>query len=354
MKSLRVAVAMSGGVDSSVAAALLTEQGHDVFGLMMRLWSADPEGFNRCCSPQDVIHARHVADILGIGFHVLDCKEAFKNNVVDAFIDGYAKGFTPNPCLECNRSIRWGFLIDQALQMGASHMATGHYAQIIRRSGRFRLMRAKDLLKDQSYVLHMLDQIDLSRTLFPLGNHTKEEVRALARNLHLPVADRPDSQDLCFVTDEDYRSFLRNQQIELPPPGQIVDHQGSVLGRHEGLASFTIGQRKGIRISSPEPLYVLAKDLTRNRLVVGSRRELERSEFNIHRLSWIRGKAPSPRKKLLVRVRYQAEEVPAHVHPLTSSSSRVILDSPLTDVTPGQAAVFYHEDECLGGGIIQS
>ena len=354
MKPQRIAVAMSGGVDSSVAAALLVDQGYDVFGLMMRLWSADPDGANRCCSPQDVANARQVAERLSIMFHELDCQDSFKRVVVDAFIDGYAKGITPNPCIECNRSIRWGLLLDHARQMGATHMATGHYAQIVRRSGRYRLLRATDRSKDQSYVLHMLDQTALSQTLFPLGVHTKEEVRAMARHFDLPVADRPDSQDLCFVTDDDYRSFLRSQQVVLPPPGPIVDLRGKVLGRHEGLAEFTIGQRKGLRIASSKPLYVLVKDLPRNRLIVGSRQDLERSEFTVHRLSWVIGRAPSLRKKLLVRVRYHAEETPARVLPLTQTSARVILEAPLTDITPGQAAVFYLDEECLGGGIIQS
>jgi tRNA-specific 2-thiouridylase len=354
MKPRRIAVAMSGGVDSSVAAALLQDKGHDVFGLMMRLWSADPDGANRCCSPQDVSNAHDVADRLSIPFHEVDYKESFRKIVVDAFIDGYAKGITPNPCIECNRSIRWGLLMDHALDMGATHMATGHYAQIIHRSGRYRLLRAKDRSKDQSYVLHMLDQIALSRTLFPLGAHTKQEVRAMARDFNLPVADRPDSQDLCFVTDSDYRSFLQQQHVELPPPGPIVDRQGKVLGRHEGLAEFTIGQRKGLRISSTKPLYVLAKDLARNRLIVGSRQDLERSEFTVNRLTWVLGRAPSRRKKVLVRVRYHADEIPARVLPLTQTSAHVILDAPLSDITPGQAAVFYLDDECLGGGIIQS
>ncbi len=354
MKTLRIAVAMSGGVDSSVAAALLVDQGHEVFGLMMRLWSVDPSGSNRCCSPQDVSNARVVAQTLSIPFHELDYKETFKRMVVDSFIDGYAKGITPNPCIECNRSIRWGLLLDHALEMGATHMATGHYAQIDRRSGCYRLLRARDRSKDQSYVLHMLDQTALSRTLFPIGIHTKSEVRSMARQFDLPVADRPDSQDLCFVTDDDYRSFLRNQHIELPPPGPIVDRQGKVLGRHDGLAEFTIGQRKGLRISSSKPLYVLAKDLTRNHLIVGSRQDLERSEFTVHRLNWIQGRAPSRRKTVLVRVRYHAQETPARVQPLTQTSAHVILEAPLSDITPGQAAVFYMDDECLGGGIIQS
>jgi tRNA-specific 2-thiouridylase len=354
MRIQRIAVAMSGGVDSSVAAALLVDQGYDVFGLMMRLWSADPNGANRCCSPQDMSNAREVADQMNMPFHVVDYENVFKTHVVDTFIDGYAKGITPNPCLECNRSIRWGFLMDHALQMDASHLATGHYAQIVRRSGRYHLMRASDRFKDQSYVLHMLDQASLSRTLFPLGIHTKEKVREMARRFNLPVADRPESQDLCFVTDADYRDFLRSQHIELPPPGEIVDRQGKILGRHEGLSGFTIGQRKGLHISFPEPLYVLAKDIAQNRLIVGSRQDLERSEFTVHRLSWISGRAPSRRKKVLVRVRYHAQEVPASVQPLTQTSARVILDLPLTDITPGQAAVFYLDDECLGGGIIQS
>jgi tRNA-specific 2-thiouridylase len=347
----RIAIAMSGGVDSSVAAALLAEQGEDVFGVMMRLWSANPDSSNRCCSPSDVTNARQMASQIDIPFYVLDAKGAFKEAVVDAFIDGYTQGITPNPCIECNRSVRWGFLLQQALAIGASHLATGHYAQLKYHDGAYHLFRGHDRSKDQSYVLYTLSQLDLDRTLFPLGQLTKQEVRAHATRLDLPVADRPDSQDLCFVTSKDYRTFLGEQAVDLPPPGQIVDLQGNVIGEHTGLAAFTIGQRKGIGIASSSALYVLAKDLSTNRLVVGPRMALERSEFDVHSVNWI-ADAPEQSIEVQVQIRYKTKPVSAEVHPLTDKCSHVILKTSLPDITPGQSAVFFDHDEVLGGGII--
>jgi tRNA-specific 2-thiouridylase len=349
----RIAVAMSGGVDSSVAAALLAEQGEDVFGLMLRLWSAAPDTSNRCCSPADVANARHVAGLLQIPFYVVAAQDPFKQHVVDPFILGYTQGITPNPCIECNRHVRWGFLLQHALAMGATHLATGHYARISFTDGRYHLLRARDRGKDQSYVLYTLSQHDLQHTLFPLGAFTKEEVRSIARRFDLPVAERRDSQDLCFVSSHDYRRFLQHQGVELPPPGEIVDSLGNVIGRHEGLASFTIGQRKGIGISSREPLFVLDKDMARNRLVVGIRSELGRNEFQLSQVSWICGQPPHQPIDAHVRIRYNAPEVAARVQPLGRSAARISLRSPLPDITPGQSAVIYDDDDCLGGGIIE-
>jgi len=354
MDPRRIAVAMSGGVDSSVAAALLVEQGEDTFGLMMRLWSATPNGTNRCCSPSDVSNAREVAAILDIPFYIISAIQSFKENVVRTFVDGYAQGITPNPCIECNRSVRWGYLMRHALAMGATHLATGHYALSIQRGGRWSLLRAQDRKKDQSYVLHMLGQQDLKRTIFPLGSYAKSEVRSHAHRFHLPVAERPDSQDLCFVSSGDYRAFLKNQSIDLPPPGPIVDMQGNLLGQHDGLAGYTIGQRKRIGIPSSKAIYVLHKDLANNRLVVGPRQDLGRNEFTICRVSWTCDQPPAQSIEAQVRVRYKAQEVPAQVLPMPNKRACVILESPLPDVTPGQAAVFYNQDECLGGGIIEA
>lgn len=350
----RIAVAMSGGVDSSTAAALLVERGESVFGLMMRLWNSRPDAHNRCCSPADIASARQVAAQLDIPFYVLDAQEAFNEHVVVPFIHGYAHGITPNPCIECNRLIRWGFLLRQALAFGATHLATGHYSQTVLRDGRFHLLRAHDIHKDQSYVLYVLSQQDLRMTLFPLGGFTKRQVRAHARRMGLAVAERKDSQDLCFVSAADYRAFLREQAAELPPPGLIVNRQGHVLGQHDGLAAFTIGQRKGIRITSPSPLYVLEKDLQTNRLIVGRQEELGRSEFNLHHVRWTSDHPPAHPVQVRVRVRYMAQEVPGEVRPLTQERASVRLKSRLPDITPGQSAVFYDGEECLGGGIIEA
>ena len=348
----RVAVAMSGGIDSSVAAALLLRDGYDVFGIMLRLWSPSPEIRNRCCSPEDLALAQRVASQLDIPFYALDVKDLFKSTVVDPFIDGYAQGLTPNPCLNCNRYIRWGFLLDRALALGATHMATGHYARVKQDGSQFSLLRARDLSKDQSYILSILNQSQLAHALFPLGEYEKSQVRQLALQFKLPVTDRGESQDLCFLGEVDYRTFLQTQEATLPPPGPIEDMQGNVLGEHEGLAAFTIGQRKGIGISASEPYYVLHKDTAKNRLIIGTRPELGRDAFYVNELNWISGIPPLSSIQVLTRIRYKSREVQSTLYPESSDRMHVKLQQNLLDITPGQAAVFYNEEICLGSGII--
>ncbi len=347
-----IAIAMSGGVDSSVAAALLVDQGFKVFGVMLRLWSAGPDTSNRCCSPVDVSLARRVASLLDIPFHTLDVKDTFKQEVVDPFIDDYAKGRTPNPCMRCNRFVRWGSLLERTLSMGASHLATGHYARINHGRDRYHLLRAKDKSKDQSYVLSVLKQQQLARTIFPLGDITKIKVREQAVKFNLPVADRADSQDLCFVGDQDYRDFLTDQGIHLSPPGPILDEKGEILGQHSGLANYTIGQRKGIKVSKSYPLYVIHKNIHNNVLVVGPKDRLGCTSFTIGQTNWISGSPPLDTESLLVRVRYRAMEVSATIRVFDDTQAEVQLLESLPDVTPGQHAVFYDENECLGGGMI--
>lgn len=348
----RIAVAMSGGVDSSVAAALLAQKGDEVFGLMMRLWSDGPRRPNRCCSPDDMARARQIAAQLAIPFYALDVQAEFKRQVVDFFLDGYSRAITPNPCIECNRHLRWGFLLDRAMAMGATHLATGHYARVSQTDANLHLLRAKDRHKDQSYVLSVMGQAQLAHALFPLGDYTKAQVRDLARQFDLPVADRAESQDLCFVGGGDYRDFLQRHLEAAPVPGPIVDQQGQVLGRHPGLANYTIGQRKGLGLSAKDPLYVLAKNPTSNELVVGRRSELGTQTFSVDHLHWVSGISPVEPLTLSVRVRYKASEVTARVIP-SGDSAVVELESPIPDVTPGQAAVFYEGEECLGGGTIR-
>ncbi len=354
MPRRRVAVAMSGGVDSSVAAALLVQGGEQVLGVMMRLWSPDRDRANRCCSPDDMARARRIAAQLGVPFYVVDAQRPFKNRVVDPFAAAYASGLTPNPCIECNRFIRWTFLLEYAETLGATHLATGHYARLRFESGRYHLLRGVDRHKDQSYVLSVLRQEQLAKALFPLGDLTKQEVRRLAHEFRLEVADRPDSQDLCFATNGDYRNLLVQLGVALPPPGEIVDPSGRVLGQHQGLAFYTIGQRKGLGVASRHPLYVLVKDVEHNRLVVGPRDALARRRFQITHPNWILSGPPREGEYVTVRVRYKASEVPCHIRQLGPDRARIDLEDPLYDVTPGQAAVFYAGEECLGMGIIAS
>lgn len=351
----RVVVAMSGGVDSSVAAALLKEQGYEVIGVMLRLWSeTGVETDNRCCSPDAMAQARRVAAILNIPFYVIDAKEIFYKNVVKYFINGYVQGITPNPCLVCNLQIRWTFLLNYALNLGAYYLATGHYARCHQNEkGQYQLLRAVDYAKDQSYVLHVLDQQRLSHALFPIGEYTKSQVRELARIFRLPVADRPESQDLCFLANGDYRSFLVRNAPQVSQPGLILTRQGQVLGEHRGLAFYTIGQRKGLGVAAPYPLYVLEKDIQRNTLIVGTREELGSRELIATKINWISGEPPSSPLRAQVKIRYKAQEAWATITPLDNLSVHVLFDQPLRDITPGQAAVFYEDEICLGGGIIQ-
>ena len=352
----RVVVAMSGGVDSSVAAALLAARGYEVIGMMMRLWSEPGrESTNRCCTPDSMAQARQVARKLGIPFYAVDAQQVFHDTVVTYFQDGYAQGNTPNPCLVCNRHIRWEFLLNQAIAMGADFMATGHYARLRRcDNGCIDLLRAVDANKDQSYVLHVLGQKQLAHALFPLGEYTKPQVRQLARDFSLPVAERAESQDLCFLGDGDYRSFLLRNFPQVRNQGRIINRQGETLGEHQGLAFYTIGQRKGLGISSPVPLYVLDKDPEQNSLIVGTQDELGRSELVALNLNWVSGSPPASTLRAQIKIRYKAREAWGTVTPIEDGSAHVRFDAPVRDITPGQAAVFYDGEVCLGGGIIKT
>jgi len=349
----RIVVGMSGGVDSSVAAALLTDQGYDVIGLMLRLWS-EKEGENRCCAPDAQMEARRIAAQLEIPFYVIDARDAFFEVVVQPFIDGYGSGTTPNPCLNCNRHIRWQFLLSRAKALGAGVIATGHYARIRKGDdGKYQLLKNLDPEKDQSYFLHVLTQEDLKRTLFPLSEYTKPEVRDLARQLDLSVADRPDSQDLCFVGQDSYRDFLRKIDPSLVKPGPILDLKGKRLGEHSGLADYTIGQRKGLGIAGPEPYYVIDKDSITNSLIIGSKSELGRDTFDVDGINWIEGESPTGPIDADIKIRYKSRTVPGKISPHSGDQAKIELREPLPDITPGQAAVFYQGQICLGGGTIR-
>lgn len=366
----RVVVGMSGGVDSSVAAALLKEQGYDVIGIMLRLWSeptvigddgVEVVAENKCCSLESVNDARRVAAALGIPFYVVNVAQPFQETIVDYFYDEYAAGRTPNPCLRCNRHIRFTLLLDRALTLGADYLATGHYVRVDNdpATGLRRLRQGVDTSKDQSYVLHVLTQRQLQHALFPLGEYTKPQVRAMAEERGLPVASKAESQEICFVAN-DYRGFMRRYADDTgraaPQPGPILDTTGQQVGEHQGLAYYTVGQRKGLGVMAREPLHVLRLDASRNAVVVGSAAQLERDSFTISQTTWTSDHAPTEPFTTRAKLRYKAPLVAATVTPLSDGRAEVRLDQPARAVTPGQAAVFYggaEGDEALGGGIIE-
>lgn len=348
---------MSGGVDSSVAAALLVEQGYDVVGMMMRLWSEETVAggaHNRCCTPDQMADARRIAARLGIPFYVLDTKEVFRNTIVEFFIDQHRQGVTPNPCLECNRHIRFNFLQQNALALDAEYLATGHYARVARSDdGVYSLRKGLDDHKDQSYVLSVLGQEQLAHALFPVGEYSKPEVRQIAERFGLPTASKKDSQDLCFIGDNNYRRFLTDYAPDVMTSGPIVRKNGEVLGQHNGLVNYTIGQRKGLNVTSQEPLYVIGTNPHQNTVIVGTVEELGQSSLTAKRVNWVSGVAPAEPFQGQVKIRYKASPVAAWVQPLPDSRMAVSFDEPLRGITPGQGAVVYNGDQVLGGGIIE-
>jgi tRNA-specific 2-thiouridylase len=349
----RVVVAMSGGVDSSVAAALLVERGYEVVGVMLRLWAEAGPATNRCCTPDAMADARRVADGLDIPFYVRDYKEIFKTTVVDYFTEAYARALTPNPCLICNRQIRFGRLLDQALALGAQHLATGHYARVRQtEDGAYQLLKGADPSKDQSYALHRLGQAQLAHSLFPLGEYRKSEVREMAQARGLAVFNRAESQDLCFLGNGDYREFLSRHAAGAARPGPILDTQGRILGEHQGLPNYTVGQRRGLGIAAPQPLYVLALEPSRNAVIVGAAEELGRRELTAADVTYVSDHPPAGQLRITAKIRYKASETPATLTPLPDGSAHVRFDEPLRDITPGQGVVFYQGDVVLGGGFI--
>ncbi len=352
----RVVVAMSGGVDSSVAAAILVEQGFDVIGMMMRLWSepgtTNETQFNRCCTPDQMADARRVADQLDIPFYVLDVKDHFRESIVQFYIDEHEAGRTPNPCIECNRQIRFSYLLEQAFALDAHYLATGHYARVQFTNDGYKLFKSADQHKDQSYVLHVLNQQQLAHVLFPVGDFQKDAVRDLARQFNLPVAAKHDSQDLCFVADGDYRRFLRQHSGEAARPGSIISESGKELGRHDGLPFYTIGQRKGLGVAASHPLYVLNKDTENNHLVVGPREALGRTELTALDVNWIAGHSPDLSNPVQIKIRYKAKPVSGFISDLGQDKIHVRFNEPVFGITPGQGAVFYNDNLCLGGGLI--
>ncbi len=350
----RVLVAMSGGVDSSVAAALLLERGYEVVGVTMRLWTVEdpaaPRFHRRCCSVEDIGDARAAADVLGIPHYVLNFEREFRAWVVDYFLQEYAQGRTPNPCIACNQHIKFGPLLDYALALGCDYVATGHYVRVREEGGRYILLKGVDAGKDQSYVLYMLGQRELARSLFPVGEYTKGEVRAIARRLGLPNADKPDSADICFIPHGDYRAFVR--QHLRPRPGPILDMGGREIGRHGGIVDYTVGQRRGLPVQGDgRPLYVVDIDPQADAVVVGPEEALYCWEATCRALSFVEGAPPAGPVEVEARVRYRGEVVPA-VLEVAGGEGRVRFLRPQRAVTPGQAIVFYQGERVLGGGVI--
>jgi tRNA-specific 2-thiouridylase len=354
---MRIVVAMSGGVDSSVAAALLSREGHDVIGLSMQLYDqrASPEAFGSCCSLDDLHDARRVAAALGFPHYIVNFEEKFQETVVRNFVDEYAAGRTPIPCVHCNADLKFATLVDRADAFGAAWVATGHYARVRfdEDLGRFRLLRGRDRDKDQSYFLFSLTQDQLAHALFPVGHLTKDEVRACAEDLGLAVARKPDSQEICFVPDGDAGGFVERHLDAGDRAGEIVDSAGRVLGRHRGLHRFTVGQRKGLGLSAGTPLYVLRLEPSESRVVVGSRDELGQRALRASSVNWIAGEPPSAPVAVTARIRHRHHDAPAIVTPDGAGSAVVRFDEPQLAITPGQAVVFYQGEDVIGGGWIE-
>jgi tRNA-specific 2-thiouridylase len=352
----RVVVAMSGGVDSSVAAGLLVEAGYEVLGVTMRLWTQEDAAASRhhkrCCSVEDTDDAKAAAEVLGVRHYVLNLEREFAENVVDRFVREYTLGRTPNPCLECNDRVKFQPLMEHALALDADYLATGHYARVRQNGHGFELHRAVDPSKDQSYVLYTLGHAELSRTLFPVGELPKSEIRALAREWRLPNADKPDSADICFIPSGDYRAFVRDRVPATA--GAIIDHSGEKIGEHEGIVNYTIGQRRGLPArGGGEPLFVVDLDPETNTVIAGENAELLAEGLVAEELSFVGGEAPDQEFRADVRIRYRSEPTPA-VARLRGDRAEVRFERPQRAVTPGQAAVFYDGECVLGGGTIES
>ena len=350
---------MSGGVDSSVAAALLVERGHDVVGVTLRVWpwsegSDASSRFGSCCGSDATDDARHVARTLGVPHYILDREEEFARAVIDRFVDAYRAGRTPVPCVSCNTELKFGSLLRRARAWDAGAVATGHYARVTRDegSGRYQLWRGADARKDQSDFLWPLTQQQLAGAIFPIGDMRKDEVRAHARRFGLSTAEKPESQEICFVPGGDYRAFLRERDPAMFQPGVIVDREGRELGHHTGLANFTVGQKKGLGLAGGRRLYVLGLDPGSNTVTVGETGELEARRLTARSVNFIAGEPPPDPLRVEARIRHSHVPAPATVRALDAESAEVVFESPQRAITPGQSVVWYRGDLVIGGGVI--
>ena len=353
---MRVAVAMSGGVDSSVAAALLKRQGHEVVGVTMRFLDQDPAeagGGRGCCGMLAVRDAARVAATLGFPHYPLDFRQDFERDIIEDFCSEYARGRTPNPCIRCNEKVKFRVLLGRLQELGAERLATGHYARVTQDgNGSWQLRKGVDERKDQSYFLYTLTQDQMARVLMPVGELTKAEVRNLARSIGLPVADKAESQEICFIPDNDYPGFLRRRRPEMFRPGPVLDSSGNEIGRHDGIAGYTVGQRRGFGIALGERRYVVSIDAERNTVVLGAEEECRSGQGIVEDINWVSGSPPEARFDAVVKIRYQHPGARARVEPLEGRRARVTFDEPQWAITPGQAMVFYNGDVVLGGGTI--
>ena len=352
----RALIAMSGGVDSSVAALLTQRQGYECIGATMKLYENETAGISRgktCCSLDDVEDARSVAYRLGMKFYVFNFKDEFREKVIDRFVNSYLEGLTPNPCIDCNRFMKFGSLFGRAEILGCDHIVTGHYARITESGGKYYLRKAVDTGKDQSYVLYDMTQSELARTLLPLGEYTKDEVRAIAEENGFVNARKHDSQDICFVPDGDYAGAIERLCGVREQCGNFIRADGSVISRHRGISHYTIGQRKGLGISAPEPLYVCDIDPVTRNVTLGSDSDLFSAQAAVGGVNWISGDIPDRPVRCRVKIRYRQPEQPATVTPCPGGGADVTFDEPQRAITPGQSAVFYDGDIVLGGGTIK-
>lgn len=353
----KVVIGMSGGVDSSVAAFLLKQQGYDVVGVTMQIWQDEADYVQEenggCCGLSAVDDARRVANQLEIPYYVMNFKDSFKNNVIDYFIKDYLEGKTPNPCIACNRYVKWESLLKRSLDIGADFIATGHYARIVQlENGRYALKKSATAAKDQTYALYNLTQHQLAHTLMPVGEYTKDEIREMAKGINLRVANKPDSQEICFIPDNDYAGFIEESTGQKPVPGNFVDMDGNVIGKHKGIIHYTIGQRKGLNLSLGKPAFVVEIRPETNEVVIGDNQDVFFDTLYADKLNFMSIADLEGEMKVVAKIRYSHQGSPCTIQKVDEDIVKVVFDEPVRAITPGQAVVFYDGDIVVGGGTI--